>query len=251
MLKRVIPILLIKNRELVKSVCFKNHNYIGDVINAVKIYNELEVDELLVFDITAYNSKSELDYTYIQNLTSECFVPLTYGGNIDSISKIEQLLKIGIEKVCINTHSQDLNFIAEAVEKFGTSTISICIDYKYVDNEPLVFYENGKKNSKRNVVEVLKLISQMKVGEIIIQNIDRDGTYLGYDQILLKILRPLIKNPIIIAGGCRDKEDIKEALNDGANACAAGSLFVYYTRSRGILINYLDNDDFIEIDIKR
>jgi len=251
MLKRVIPILLVKDKELVKSIRFKNHNYIGDVINAIKIYNELEVDELLIFDITAYKLKSELDYKFIQNLTSECFVPLTYGGNIDSVSKIEKLLKIGIEKVCINTHSQDLNFVTEAVKKFGSSTISICIDYKYINDEPIVFYENGRKNSKQNAIEIISKLSQIEVGEIILQNIDKDGTYSGYDRSLLEMLRPLIKNPIIIAGGCTDIKDIKTVLNLGANACAAGSLFVYYTNSKGILINYLDDDDFIEINIKR
>jgi len=94
-------------------------------------------------------------------------------------------------------------------------------------------------------------LSQIEVGEIILQNIDKDGTYSGYDRSLLEMLRPLIKNPIIIAGGCTDIKDIKTVLNLGANACAAGSLFVYYTNSKGILINYLDDDDFIEINIKR
>jgi len=251
MLKRVVPILLIKNRELVKSVRFNNHNYIGDVINAVKIYNELEVDELLIFDITAFKSKKELDYDFLQNLTSECFVPLTYGGNVDSIEKIENLLKIGLEKVCINTKSQNLNFITEAVDKFGTSTICICVDYKYIDNKPIVFYENGSKSSKRDAIDTILELSQRKVGEIILQNIDKDGTYDGYDLNLLEKLRPLIKNPIVMAGGCCNKEDIKAALNAGADACAAGSLFVYYTNRRGILINYLDIDDFREIEIKR
>jgi len=167
------------------------------------------------------------------------------------VSKIEKLLKIGIEKVCINTHSQDLNFVTEAVKKFGSSTISICIDYKYINDEPIVFYENGRKNSKQNAIEIISKLSQIEVGEIILQNIDKDGTYSGYDRSLLEMLRPLIKNPIIIAGGCTDIKDIKTVLNLGANACAAGSLFVYYTNSKGILINYLDDDDFIEINIKR
>jgi imidazole glycerol-phosphate synthase subunit HisF len=251
MLKRIIPILLMRNRELVKSVCFNNYNYIGDVINAVKIYNELEVDELLIFDITAYKLKSELDYDFLKDITSECFVPLTYGGNVDSIMKIEELIKIGIEKVCINTRSQDIKFISEAVHRFGTSTISVCVDYKYIDDEPVVFYENGKINSKKNVIKVVQQLSEIKVGEIILQNIDSDGTYCGYDLNLLVKLKPMIKNPIVMAGGCRDKLDIKDALEAGANACAAGSLFVYYTPSKGILINYLDRDDFVEIDIKR
>lgn len=251
MLKRVIPILTLKNKELVKSIQFNNHKYIGDIINAVKIYNELEVDELLIFDISASINSTGIDYKYLQNITSECFVPMTYGGNIDTFEKIENLIKIGIEKVCINTASQDKEFIADAVKIFGTSTICVCVDYKYMSGIPIVFFKNGTVKADINAVQHILDLNHLQVGEIIIQNIDRDGKYIGYDIDLLKTIKNKVNNPIIIAGGCKDKFDIKDALKSGANACAAGSLFVYYTSAKGILINYLDQDDFNEIGIER
>ncbi|MDG1841313.1 MAG: HisA/HisF-related TIM barrel protein [Crocinitomicaceae bacterium] len=247
MLKRVIPILLLKNDELVKSIQFKKHKYIGDIINAVKIYNELEVDEIIIMDISASNSN--INYNLLHQIATECFMPLSYAGNVNSLEKIEQLIKIGIEKVCINTASQNYSFIDNAVKKFGTSTISICIDYKYINNKPIVFFNNGILNSGYTVFEHIQEINKLNVGEISLQNITNDGMYNGYDLQLLENVRKKVNNPIIIAAGCRDKNNIKDAFTAGANACAAGSLFVYYTKSKGILINYLDKDEMAEIEL--
>ncbi|OFY18574.1 MAG: hypothetical protein A2W98_04905 [Bacteroidetes bacterium GWF2_33_38] len=250
MLNRIIPILTIKNRELVKSIQFSKHRYIGDVINAVKIFNEFGADELMLFDITAHQ-KSDLDYDFLKEVTSECFIPISYGGSVNSLNKIENLLKIGIEKVCINSAINDVEFVSEAVKKFGTSTISVCIDYKNVNEIPIVYFKNGTKNSRKNILNVISAILTLNVGEIIIQSIDRDGTYSGYDLTLLEEIRKNVKNPIVIAGGCRDNNDIETAFRYGVNACAAGSLFVYYTKKKGILINYFDNDDFDKMGLER
>jgi len=251
MLKRIIPILLLKNGELVKSVQFMNHNYIGDVINAVKIYNELEVDELMLMNITSSKTNFDIDYNLLNQIATECFMPLSYAGNINSLEKIETLIKVGIEKVCINSASQNYSFVSEAVKKFGTSTISICIDYKYLNNEPIVFFSNGKEKSNLTAFQHINSLKEENVGEIILQNIDKDGTYTNYDIELLKKVRNKIQNPIIIAGGCKDINSLKEAFVNGANACAAGSLFVYYTDKRGILINYPDNEEMDKIGIER
>lgn len=247
MLKRIIPILLLKDNELVKSIKFKNHKYIGDIINSVKIFNELEVDELLILDISASLKSNDINYNLLNEIASECFMPVTYGGNVDSIEKIEKILKLGIEKININSNSIDYNFISKAVEKFGTSTISVGVDY-LGDN---VYISNGKIKTNHNVINHILELSKLNVGEIIIQNIAKDGTYEGYDLKLLKKITSRISNPIVIAGGCTNLESIFNGFSNGANACAAGSLFVYYTNTKGILINYPDEDEFKNNNIER
>lgn len=250
MLKRVIPILLLKDDELVKSTNFSNHKYIGDIINAVKIFNELEVDEIIVMDITA-SEKKVINYELITEIANECFMPLSYGGNIDSLEKIEKILKIGVEKVCINSHSRNYNFVSSAVKKFGSSTVSICVDYKKINDKSIVFFSNGKEKSNFFIEDHIQKLNNLKVGEIIIQNIEKDGTYNDYDIKTLKKIKNLVNNPIVIAGGCENISSIKKGFSNGANACAAGSLFVYYTKNKGILINYPDKKEFEKHGIVR
>lgn len=249
MLKRIIPILLLKNDELVKSIAFNNHSYIGDIINAVKIFNELEADELFIMDTSA--SDNGINYSLLEEISSECFMPLSYAGNIDSIEKIEKLIHLGVEKICINSASIDYEFLQKAVRQFGSSTISICVDYKYVNNKAIVHFSNGKIESDLTVMDHLININKLNVGEIIIQNIIRDGTYSEYDYVLLKEVSDKFQNPIVIAGGCHDQHSIKQGFDNGAAACAAGSLFVYYTNKKGILINYPDSSELNEIGIFR
>ena len=249
MLKRIVPILLLKKGELVKSTEFRDHRYIGDIINAVKIFNELEADELFVMDTSS--AEIGIDYTLLEEIASECFMPLCYAGNIDSINKIEKLIQLGIEKVCINSASINHPFITQAVEKFGTSTISICVDYKYTNGKPIVYFGNGKIQSKLTVIEHLMNMKELNVGEITIQNISNDGTYCDYDYDLLKQVSTKLDNPIVVAGGCKNLNSIKHGFDCGASACAAGSLFVYYTNTRGILINYPDSDELAQINIVR
>lgn len=251
MLNRVIPLLLLKNNELVKSVKFSNHKYIGDIINAVKIYNELEVDEILLMDISDPKKKLEPDYNLISEIATECFMPVTYAGNINSLIKIERILKIGIEKVCVNSYSIDYDFVLEAVKKFGSSTISICIDYKDINDRLSVFISNGKVKTDITLENHILKLNEINVGEIIIQNIEKDGTYENYDFKTLKKVKKLIHNPIVIAGGCKNISSIKKGFDFGANGCAAGSLFVYYTAKKGILINYPDSEEFKKYGVLR
>ena len=189
MLKRIIPILLLKNGDLVKSIKFKNHKYIGDILNAVKIFNELEVDEIFIADISASKEIKNIDYNLLKNILNECFMPITYAGNINSKEQIENLIKIGIEKICINSASNNHVFISNAIKYFGTSTISICIDYKYIDGKPIVFFSNASIKSNLTVHEHITNLNHLNVGEIILQNIDNDGTYSGYDIELLEKIR--------------------------------------------------------------
>lgn len=244
MLKRVFPILLLENDELIKTVQFGKPTYIGDIINAVKIFNELEVDEIFILDKSA--KTNGINYSFLQDIVTEAFMPVTYSGNIDNLEKIEKVLCLGIEKVAICGALRDLNFINAAVKKFGTSTIAACIDYRIENDQRIVYINNGKTTTGESLETIIESLQSIGIGELILQCIDKDGTYSGYDQEVFSRLSK-VKNPIVIAGGCKDFSDIKSAFQNGASACAVGSLFVYYTDTRGILINYLAKEELEQI----
>ena len=249
MLKRIIPTLLVENTELIKTVKFSKKRYIGDLLNSVKIYNELEVDELCILDKSA--RKQGINYKMIQEFANEAFSPVSYGGGISTIEQIEELLRIGIEKTIICSNALNFDFVRDAVRTFGTSTISVCLDYKMINSKKIIFIENGQKNTNIEVIAFLEILSKMNVGEIIVQNIDNDGTYEGYDLSLIRDVTTSFKNPILISGGCKDLYDIKCAFEHGVSGAAAGSLFVYYTNSKGILINYPTQDELLFSGINR
>lgn len=249
MLKRIIPILLVDNQELIKTIKFNSPTYIGDVVNSIKIYNELQVDELCILDKSA--CQNGINLNLIKELANESFFPLSYGGGIKDLSSIEKLLRLGVEKVVICSNAFDFDFVKSAVANFGSSTISICIDYKKINNKNIVFINNGQKNMQIEIIKFINKLVQFNVGEIIIQSIDNDGTYKGFDIELLQTLTAMFSNPFVIAGGCKDIKNIREAFESNASGVASGSLFVYYTNARGILINYPNNDELIENGILR
>jgi imidazole glycerol-phosphate synthase subunit HisF len=249
MLKRIIPILLVDNNELIKTKSFKDPNYIGDLLNSVKIYNELQVDELCILDKSAkFNG---VNYEMISEFVNESFSPVSYGGGIKNIKQIEKILRLGVEKVILNSVLMDYQFVKDAVSTYGSTTITACIDYRLESGKRMFYTENGIKQNSIEASELVKKISKLGVGEIIVQSIDRDGTYIGYDISFLEDLTKIVKNPIVIAGGCKNLKDIKSAFETGASGAACGSLFVYYTDLRGILINYPSNEEFDRIGIKR
>jgi cyclase len=245
-MKRVIPILLIENGELIKTVNFNNPTYIGDLLNSVKIYNELEVDELCVLDKSA--GKNGINYELIKQFVNECFSPVSYGGGISELDEIGKILKIGIEKVVIRSKLLDFNFLENAVKIYGGSTIVACVDYLNIKGQRIVL---NKENKKILVKDLLSKLNEIGVGEIILQSIDLDGSYLGYDLEFISEVVNIVNNPIVVAGGCRNLIDIKNSFDIGVSGAAAGSLFVYYTNTRGILINYPTNKEFEIAEIKR
>ncbi len=249
MLKRVIPLLLVDQGELIKTVNFKHIQYIGDLLNSVKIYNELEVDELCILDRSA--REFGIDFKLLTNFVDECFAPVSYGGGIVNLKDIEKVLKLGVEKVVVSSKLMDYRFVMDAVRLFGSSTIAACIDYKDQNGWRMVYSENGKKNESLDVNLHLSKLNEIGVGEIILHSIDRDGTYSGYDLELLKLAVKATNSPIVMAGGCKDLKNISLAFESGASGVVAGSLFVYYTNARGILINYPDADEFSQAQIKR
>ena len=238
---RVIPVLLIQNGGLVKSIKFKNHTYIGDPINAVKIFNEKEVDEIVILDISATKEKQEPNLLQISEFAGEAFMPLSYGGGITTIEQIKSILYEGVEKVILNTSVLDsLDLVTEAAKKFGSQSIVVSIDTKkdWIGNYK-VYRNNGKKKTSLSPVELAKKVELAGAGEIMLTAIDKDGTYLGYDIDITKQVSNAVNLPLIACGGASELTDFVDAINiGGASAVAAGSFFVFQKPLRAVLINY-------------
>jgi cyclase len=187
----------------------------------------------------------------IQEFANESFSPVSYGGGISKLEQIEELLRIGIEKTIICSSAVNYDFVSSAVKTFGSSTISVCLDYKIINSIRTICIANGRRNTNIDAISFFENLSNLNVGEIIIQSIDNDGTYNGYDLSFLRDISAKCKNPIVISGGCRDLMDIKNAFECGASGAAAGSLFVYYTSLKGILINYPTQEELLYSEINR
>jgi cyclase len=238
---RVIPCLLLKNNGLVKSVKFKNYTYIGDPLNAVKIFNEKKADELVFLDITATKEKRVIDLNLVKNIGEECNMPFAVGGGICKIEQIRALLKAGAEKVCINSFVyEDFNFIKKASDEFGSSTIVVSIDVKKnIFGKQKVYINSGTKATDIEPVKYAQKAAEMGAGEIIINSIDRDGTMEGYDIDLIKKIADSVDIPVVALGGAGSLNDLKLAVNTGnASAIAAGSMFVYHGTRKAVLINF-------------
>ena len=240
-LKRVIPCLLLSDNGLVKTVKFKDKTYVGDPINAVKIFNEKEVDELIFLDIDATKERKEPPYELIRDIASECFMPFCYGGGVKSIDQIRKLNAAGAEKIAINSAIfYDTNFIKEAVNIFGSSTIVASIDYKKnIFGKTYVYINNGKKSIKKHPVDYAIEMEQLGVGEIMLNSIDRDGMMKGLDLEIIEEISNTVSIPVIACGGVGSLNDISAGFSKGnASAVAAGSFFVFQGKRRAVLISY-------------
>ena len=238
---RVIPILLLKNKGLVKTKKFKNPKYIGDPLNSIRIFNEKEVDELIILDIDASKNGMEPDYNLIKDFASECFMPVCYGGGITSIEQIKKIFTLGIEKIVINYSSlQNYNFIKEAVDIYGSQSIVIAIDIKKsLMGKYQIYNHVKKKNLKIPFLEYIKYIEDLGAGELLINNVDLDGTQKGYDINLLKLVVNHTKIPVIACGGAGKLKDFQIAKKEAnISAVAAGSFFVFQGKRNAVLITY-------------
>ncbi len=243
---RVIPVLLYKRSGLYKSVKFKDNIYIGDPINAVKIFNDKEVDELIFLDIDAYNNPAGPDLDIIKEIASECFMPVCYGGGISSMDQIRTILQLGIEKVSLNRAAVlQPSLVAEASREFGASTIVISMDVKKSFwGKYEVYIENGKKNSKLEAIEFAKKMEDLGAGELLVNSIEKDGTMTGYDLDIISKLASQITIPVVACGGAGNLTDLREAVKTaGASAVAAGSMFVFHGKHKAVLINYPTSAD--------
>jgi cyclase len=253
LIKRVIPCLLLRNNGLVKTVRFRDTTYVGDPINAVKIFNEKEADELIFLDIDATKTGKEPSYAMIEKIASECFMPFSYGGGVKSIQTIEKIIKSGAEKIIINTEAfLNRDFIREAVKEFGSSTIVVSIDAKKKLLEGYtVHIKGGTVNTGKKVVGYAREMEDAGVGEIFINSIDRDGTMAGYDIELIRAVSDAVDVPVIACGGAGKLEDFSEAFREGgASAVSAGSFFVFHGKRRAVLITYPGYQEIVKLFVQ-
>jgi len=243
---RVIPVLLLHKNGLYKTVKFKSPKYIGDPLNAIKIFNEKEVDELIVLDIDKSKRGEEPDFEMISAFASECFMPVCYGGGITKIEQIQKIFSIGIEKVALNTAAfKNVQLIKEAVNLFGSQSIVAAIDVKKnLFGKYKMYSHASRKILKGDLYEYLKQLNSLKVGEIFVNNVERDGTRLGYDVDLLTSLTELTNIPIVACGGADELKDFKIAKEKGkVSAVSAGSMFVLKKPHNAVLITYPTQDE--------
>ena len=238
---RIIPCLLIKDNGLVKTVNFKNPTYVGDPINVVKIFNEKEVDELILLDVNSPRDNYEINYELISKIASECRMPLCYGGGIKDIDEIKKIISLGVEKVsiCSSLLFND-KLLEDGVKNVGSQSIVACIDIDIVDGNYYAFIKNGTINTKTNPIDLINRY-QKNVGEILINFINKDGLMTGYDFNYIKLLASYI--PFTVVGGAGFKEDFIKMVKKFKNiGISAGSFFVYKGKYKAVLINYLDKD---------
>lgn len=238
--KRIIPVLLLKGEGLYKTQKFKDPKYVGDPLNAIKIFNDKEVDEICVLDIEA-TSKQCINFKLIEQMASECFMPLTYGGGISNVDDAARLFSLGVEKIAINSFNfTSLQMIETLSAKYGNQAIIASVDIKNnLFGQPIVYSHNGKTNTGRKPLDFIHHCIQAGAGEILLNSIDRDGMMSGFDIKLIKELSAAISVPLIACGGAGNIEHIKEVFqNTSANAIAAGSMFVFHGKHRAVLISY-------------
>lgn len=239
---RIIPCLLVKNRGLVKTVNFANPKYVGDPINAVKIFNEKEVDELIVLNIDASVQNKEPDYGMIKNLAAECRMPLCYGGGVKTLEHVERIISLGVEKVALSSVVvSNPQIITRAAEVVGSQSIVVVLDVKKAGRSGKyeVWIHNAGKSTRQSPIDLAKLAENLGAGEVVINSIDNDGVMNGYDLDLINKIREAISLPMTVMGGAGSLKDIAELIQSfGIIGAAAGSLFVFKGVHRAVLINY-------------
>jgi len=237
---RVIPCLLLKNGGLVKTLNFNDPKYVGDPINAIRIFNDKEVDELMVLDITASKERREPNFSLIEQFAGECFMPLCYGGGIKTVEQAKTLFSLGVEKVCIQSSAlSDLSIVSRISEKYGSQSVLVSVDLKmnWLGKRKLYQSSSGKFSSLP-WLDFLKDAVRAGAGEIVINSVERDGTMIGMDLALIKEASEALQVPLIAVGGVGSLADIKLAVDAGASAVAAGAFFVFQGTHRAVLITY-------------
>lgn len=239
---RIIPCLLVSNGGLVKTINFGHPKYVGDPINAVKIFNEKEVDEMIVLNIDATVRNREPDYGMIRNLAAECRMPLCYGGGVKSVEQVEKIISLGVEKVAISSAAvNNPGIVAQAAEVVGSQSIAVVMDVKKIGRggHYEIWIHNARKPTGQSPVDFAKEVEALGAGEIVINAIDRDGVMKGYDLDLVNEIREAIRLPITVLGGAGSLKDIAALIHTfGIIGAAAGSLFVFKGVYRAVLINY-------------
>jgi cyclase len=241
---RIIPSLLIHKKGLVKTVNFKDPKYVGDPINAVRIFNEKEVDELIVLDIDASADKRGPDFEMIKNLAAECRMPFCYGGGVTSVEEAKKIISLGAEKVALSTTALlNLPMLQSIGNEIGVQSVVVVIDVRksgfLAGGGYDIYYNNGNNKASIKLKDFIEKLNEIGVGEIVINSIDQDGTMNGYDFELISLIRKLTNVPITALGGAESLNDIKRLIQKfKIIGAAAGSLFVFKGKYRAVLINY-------------
>ncbi|VXC26163.1 Putative imidazole glycerol phosphate synthase subunit hisF2 [Pseudomonas sp. 9AZ] len=241
---RIIPCLLVRGNGLVKTRKFKEAVYVGDPINAIRIFSDKEVDEIVVLDIDASREGREPNYGLIEEMAGEAFMPLAYGGGIRNLEQVRRLIRSGIEKVVINTvATESMGVIREAADMFGSQAVVGAVDVKKtLFGGYRVVTKSATVDAKIGLDEHIKQLVSAGIGEIFINNVDRDGMMTGYDLQLLRSITQTVNVPVVACGGAGTLEHLSQAVTEGgASAVAAGSMFVFHGKHRAVLINYPKN----------
>jgi cyclase len=237
---RVIPSLLLKNNGFYKGVKFQNYKYVGDPINTIKLFNDKECDELVILDITATLENKKPNFELLESIAGEAFMPMGYGGGLNTIEDIRMVFSLGYEKVVLNTAAiTNPELIKTAANEYGSQSIVISIDVrKTVFNDYMIYTRSGNQKIKNYLSEHIKKVIELGAGEILIANIDKDGCMSGYDLNLIETVTKYSTVPVIASCGARTVDDFVQARRHGASAVAAGSMFVYQGPHRAVLISY-------------
>lgn len=250
---RVIPCLLLKRGGLVKTRRFAQPKYVGDPVNAIRIFNQKEVDELIVLDIEASRSGCEPDYGLVEQFAAECFMPLCYGGGVCTVAQARQLFALGVEKISVQSAAlRDPALISRLAEQFGSQSVVVSVDVKrdWLGRRRLYASATGKVQ-KQSWQEYLAGVEQAGAGEILLTSVDRDGEMCGLDLPLVREAVDSVSIPVIATGGVGNLGDIASGLRAGASAVAAGAFFVYHGPHRAVLITYPSSDEIdavLEVD---
>lgn len=248
---RIIPVLLIDDRDLIKTINFKKPTYLGDPVNALKIFNRKGIDEMAVLDISASKKGLEPDFELLTDMASEAFMPLSYGGGIKTLDQVRKLLAIGYEKVVLNTSLvEDEQLVKDAVALAGSQSVVASIDAEVVNGQYKCVICDGTKVIDMSPVELAKHAEELGAGEIFLNSIDRDGVMQGYDIDLVNQVVNAVDIPVTACGGAGGISDLKDVIENGhAHAAAGGSMFVYYGRLKAVLITAPTEEELTDAGI--
>lgn len=236
---RVFPTLLYRGRGLCKGVNFQNHTYLGDVLNATRIYNDGEVDELCLLDIGAREEGRCISSALVNKVASECMMPLSVGGGIETLDHVKEMMDSGAEKVVLNSVTyHDPKVVTEIANKFGNQSIVVSIDVKKENGSYRLYSKNGQFLENADLITHVKDMELRGAGELLITSIDHEGRREGYDTALIKLVAGAVSVPVIANGGAGRLEHFKPAIDAGAHALTSGSMFVFYGRRRAVLVNF-------------
>lgn len=236
---RLIPCLLLRDGRLVKTVRFRDPSYVGDPTNTIRIFDEMEVDELLFLDIGAGHEGRTIDWKLLEGIATECFMPFGYGGGVRTLEDMGRLYTLGAEKVVLNTAAYDNPaLVSRAAERFGSQSVVVSIDVKTDVGRPYVYVDGGRRRTAADPLDFAKRMEEAGAGELLITSIDRDGTFRGYDLALVERVASSVSVPVICCGGADSLAGARAGIRAGASGAAVGSMVVYQGKNRAVLINY-------------